>query len=106
MSMSGYTEIRGGTGGLFVATTQGEVLQPLLAQIQAQYRGCKIQESGGVYYTPLKPKSSFWSVSKLDNQDVAVCFWLVAQLCNAGWEVFQVEDGDSLAHFAYHLRLR
>jgi hypothetical protein len=93
------TRVRGYSVAIWLESTDSQVLNWILAEVRKFYPSSWMKQrdklpSGEVYSV---------EISKLKDDDCAVHWWIVKQLCLQGWEPFaapDVHDG-----YIHHLRL-
>jgi len=73
--------------GVAVECTDSEAIESVLDELKKLVPSCRVRKaetiSGETYH---------WGISKLRDQDWAVAFWIIKQLCLQGWEPFSTSD--------------
>lgn len=103
MTRSGFACIRWDSSGVVWASTDPALFEAVLADLAQMVPGSKIVKNAPKT-TLVAPYASF--NTKLGGNDSTVAWWIMKQLCEKGWEPFEVSESSfEASHGYFYLRL-
>ncbi len=98
MIANGYTRVYWTESGVFLSSTDSQVMDSVFEEVKGFIPGATLFKNWrGVLPTG---ETYTYTMQKLQGRDGDVAWWIVKQLCLQGWEPFAVEGN------AIHLRVK